>query len=458
MPLVKHAPSRDDCLKVIPPDRLAYLVSLMAAPGGVVDDSRYFHWEELTRRTPPEDLTHEEWWLVLKQQRLHQRREVPLRQKSGEPFWFAMTDEVLRLAEEVARRSGGTVVVKEGTLTPSRRDQYLVRSLVEESISSSQLEGASTSRRVALELLDSGREARDTSERMIVNNYAAMQAMMGMKDGDLEPGQVLDLHCILVKGTLNDPEDAGRLEPESAERVRVWAGDQCVHVPPPASELPSRLEELCAFVNQGAAEVPYIPPVVRAVIGHFMVGYDHYFADGNGRTARAVFYWSMLRHGFWLAEFLAISSTLKSAPAQYGLSYEKTEDDDGDLTYFILHQLRVLVTALDELDEYLARKQAEAAALQQALRDAAGTVNARQTSLLDAFLREPAAGITVKEAQARFRVSPQTARNDLELLEGMGLVERGASKRPVTWWARPDIEARVKAAGQQSPLAGSEEH
>ena len=79
-----------------------------------------------------------------------------------------------------------------------------------------------------------------------------------------------------------------------------------------------------------------------------MVGYDHPFADGNGRTARALFYWSMLRSGYWLAEFISISHILRKAPAQYGRAYLFTETDGGDTTYFLIHQLaeRVCVACL----------------------------------------------------------------------------------------------------------------
>ena len=45
--------------------------------------------------------------------------------------------------------------------------RYLVNSLMEEAIRSSQLEGATTTRRVAKELLRSGREPKDRGERMI---------------------------------------------------------------------------------------------------------------------------------------------------------------------------------------------------------------------------------------------------------------------------------------------------
>jgi Fic family protein len=63
-----------------------------------------------------------------------------------------------------------------------------------------------------------------------------------------------------------------------------------------------------------------------------MLGYEHPFEDGNGRTARALFYWSMLNQGFWLTEFLTVSKILRKAPAKYARSFLYTEQDSNDLT------------------------------------------------------------------------------------------------------------------------------
>jgi Fic family protein len=94
-----------------------------------------------------------------------------------------------------------------------------------------------------------------------------------------------------------------------------------------------------------------VHPVVRAILIHFMLGYDHPFYDGNGRTARALFYWSLARSGYWLMEYVSISRLLRQAPAQYARAYRHTETDDNDTTYFIVHQLEVIQQAIAALHE-----------------------------------------------------------------------------------------------------------
>ena len=127
--------------------------------------------------------------------------------------------------------------------------------------------------------------------------------------------------------------------------------------------------------------------MVRAIVAHFMLAYDHPFVDGNGRTARLLFYWSMLSQDYWLAEFLPISRLLAKAPAQYARSFLHSEQDDGDLTYFVLYQLGIIQRAITDLHEYLDRKVAEMRRLRNALAAMSRQFNHRQLALLEHAIR-----------------------------------------------------------------------
>ncbi|RGE20696.1 Fic family protein [Leucobacter sp. wl10] len=408
-----------------------------------LDDSRYLHWDEISRRTPPADLTRDEWWVALKFNRSAQSRRLPLRMKDGSAFTVNLTDEVLQLSEEIARRAGGTVGGAKNDLNRTGTDTYLVRSLLEESIRSSQLEGASTTRRIAIEMIDSGRDPQDVSETMILNNYMAMQEAKAAAERELTPELILDLHRTLTEGTLEDPSGAGQLQSPDDARISVWAGEVCVHVPPAAEELPERLNELTRFANGAPEDSPYLPPVVRAIITHFMFGYDHYFEDGNGRTARIAFYWAMLHNDYWLTEFATISGILRNAPGKYGDAYQHSEDDDGDLTYFVLHQLRVFKRALEQLDRYIEAKRLENSRLQQALNNAGEQLNFRQSEILESLSSQEYTTVSAATIANRFNVTSQTGRNDLRDLEGLGLLLRLPKSRPAVWVASGNLAERL---------------
>ena len=424
----------DDLLKRAPDE----FAKVLTRP---VSDDSYLHWDKLRHKTPPEGWTHNEWWLALKYKRIQQRRMVALRDMSGDHFSYVLTDKILKSCDEIAGRASGQVGTAEQVLDAQGRNQYIVKSLVEEAITSSQLEGASTSRRVAKEMIESGREPRDKSEIMIYNNYVAMQRIRDIASEKLTPETILDLHKLLVEDTLDDPNDAGRLETPDHDRVRVWDQDILVHTPPPAEELPERLRQLCDFANGDGAD--YLPPVVRAIIVHFMVGFDHYFADGNGRTARALFYWTMLNQGYWLSEYVAISKVLKNAPSKYSTAYLLTEDDGGDLTYFIHYQLDVFLRGLDDLDHYLEAKGAELRAVREALQTGQAGLNHRQVSVLEWLSRDEGRTLDVTAYATRYAVGDQTARNDLNALTKLGYLIRFKIQRANMWRVSNSLAAQL---------------
>ena len=326
--------------RVIESDRFRDVSAQVAA--GPTVDGRYRHWHKLQHLTPPDGLTHEEWWVAIKMSRGAGLREIALRDKAGRPFRYGLPDEALRLARGIDVDLSGQVALPRDAASPEQRDRYLFNSLTEEAITSSQLEGAVTTRVVAKEMLRTGREPRDASERMVLGNFRVMQRVREIADAPMTPAAVLDLQRTATEGTLSPERQGLRQSGVDDHDVGVYSGDTLLHKPPPAGQLAERLDAMCAFANDPGDEGPFMPPVVRAIVLHFWLAYDHPFVDGNGRTARALFYWSMLRQGHWLAEHVSISRILRKAPARYVRSFLYTETDDNDLTYFVLHQLDVL--------------------------------------------------------------------------------------------------------------------
>ena len=408
----------------------------------------YLSWDELRFRKPPGDLTLQQWWLAIKMGRRGMQRKLPLVDAGGAPFVYSLTDEVLRQTEYIASSAKGQIQMSEQVTDPTTRDRYLVNQLIEEAITSSQLEGASTSRVVARDMIRTGRPPRDKSERMILNNFHAMQRIGDVRDEALSIDLIHEIHRIVTEGTLEDPTAAGRFQRPDEVRVKVLdrPGGEILHDPPPAAQLPDRMQALCDFAN-APSETGYLPGVLRALTIHFMIGYEHPFEDGNGRTARALFYWSMLNQGYWLTELLSVSTILRKAPTKYARAFLDTEQDGNDLTYFFRYNLGVLHRTIDDLNQYLVDKMNEAKQIRQTLRQYGERLNARQLALLQHALRHPSYQYTVQSHRTSHRVSTQTARVDLSELQDLGLLaSRKVSKRfvfePVT-----DLSEAIKNSG-----------
>ncbi len=274
---------------------------------------------------------------------------------------------------------------------------------------------------------------------MILNNFRVMQRVGDLRAEELTPELICEIQRIVTDGTLDSPATSGRFQLPGEDRVGIyWWDDQLLHQPPPAADLPDRMERLCAFAN-GETDSAYVPPVIRAMVLHFMIGYEHPFEDGNGRAARALFYWSMLRHGFWLVEFLSISRILKGAPSKYAMSFIYSEQDENDLTHFISYQMAVLQRAITDLHSYLARKGREVRELQRSLALVPGEFNHRQLALLEHAVKHPDDTYTVRSHASSHNVVTQTARADLESLAARGILTRRRVGRAFEWAPVDDL-------------------
>lgn len=411
---------------------------------------RYLHWDTLRHHTAPDRLSSEEWWCGVKYARRNMYQHLPLLNKHGQPFQLSNPDSIARELHWLDRYAAGSIQSDQAITSPHTRTTYLVRSLIEEAINSSQLEGASTTRNVAKEMIRQQREPRSKSEQMIFNNYRAMQFIHEIKNEQLTPSMIFELQRIVTEKTLEDESESGRLRTETDDiHVVDNTSYEVLHTPPKAEELPTRLQELCDFANSTDTgdDVPFFHPVLKAIILHFMLAYDHPFCDGNGRTARALFYWSMAKQGYWLVEFVSISKAIKAAPAQYGKAFLYTETDENDITYFLIHQLDVLHKSIEALHCYLDKKAQEISnteALLQKNEQLRGKLNFRQLALLRHALKHPRFAYVVQEHQQSHGISYDIARKDLlELADNLKLLVKTKQGRRYLFVVPPDFEQRI---------------
>lgn len=418
----------------------------------VDEKGRYLHWDKLRHLPPPEGLSSEEWWLAIKFSRKNLYQFLPLQDKSGAAFQFATPDKVLRETHWLDMSAAGSIIAADAITNPQTRNTYLIRSLIEEAIHSSQLEGASTTQNIAKEMIRQDRPPRDKSEQMIFNNYHAMQFIREIKNEKLTPSIVFELQRIVTDKTMEDEGATGRLR-NADEDIHVVDNQtqELLHTPPPANELPQRLQALCDFANADNTNTDseiFLHPVIKAIILHFMLAYDHPFCDGNGRTARALFYWMMAKEGYWLIEFISISRVIQQASVQYGKAFLHTETDDNDLTYFILHQLNVVRQAIEALQLFLDDKVKginEAETLLQQNPRLRGKLNFRQLALLQHALKHPRFAYVIEEHQRTHGISYDVARKDLlHMADKLKLLSKTKQGKRYVFIVPENLEQRVR--------------
>ena len=333
----------------------------------------------------------------------------------------------------------GGVLASSSIIPDKNKQYYLLSSIMEEAIASSQMEGASTTRKVAKEMLRKQAKPKDKSQQMILNNYNTIRYLSAHKNQGLTPELLLDIHKQITENTLDNPEDEGRFRTDDNIHVMNVMTGEIAHEPPSYKLLEDSIIQLCIFINE---DKTFIHPIIKAIILHFMISYLHPFVDGNGRTARSLFYWYMLKKGYWLTEYLSISRIIYKSKNQYEKAFLYTEHDELDLGYFVNYNLKVFNEAFNELKLYLERKAQENAAL---LEYRIPGLNERQIQIIKIYAEKPASMFTSKELETRFNVSVKTIRSDLEGLVSVGLMETvPLNKRLIGYTRSKNFELRLE--------------
>lgn len=388
-------------------------------------NDEYLYWDKVKYQIP-KGLKAEDFWSAVKYSRKAQSKTFLF---SACTFFLKETSYMQEALHNFDMNFGGTLV-SSNILTDKNRQYYLISSIMEEAIASSQMEGASTTRKVAKEMLRKQAKPKDKSQQMILNNYNTIRYLSEHKNDDLTPELLLEIHRQITEKTLDDSNDEGHFRIDNNIFVVNGITGEVAHEPPSYTIIKETINQLCKFANE---DEPFIHPIIKAIIIHFMISYIHPFVDGNGRTARSLFYWYMLKKGYWLTEYLSISRIIYKSKGQYEKSFLYTEHDDFDLGYFIQYNLKVLKQAFEELKIYLERKSQENNAL---LEYRISGLNERQIKIVKMCAEKPSVIYTSKDLETRFNVSIKTIRSDLENLVKFGLMETVAMNRRLTGYTR----------------------
>lgn len=358
-------------------------------------NSEYLYWDKVKHIAPNGIDKHILWHAVRIQRKLN-AQDI---QFGKYTFHFTITKNMLALLHDFDMNLGGSLGTQ-SIIPNTDKNYYLISSIMEEAIASSQMEGASTTRRIAKDMLRKQLKPINKSQQMIVNNYETINKISKNKQLAFSIDSLLDIHHSIVNKTLDNHDDEGVFR---------------------YTEIHEMIEDLCNFANNDNND-NFIHPIIKGIIIHFVLAFIHPFVDGNGRTARSLFYWYMIKKGYWLTEYLSISRIIYTNKTAYEKAFLYTENDGNDVSYFIQYHLEVMKKAFEDLKKYLQRKIDE----QQNLLRFSGisNINERQRYVLRTISESKRTLFTPKELATQFDISVRSARTDLQSLVDMGYLSQ----------------------------------
>lgn len=404
----------------------------------------YLHWEKIKYKNWfPTSVSKEAIWTYIKTSRQIRAEKTPILDVDGNYFEWVRLNRYEEFLHRTDLELGGNLV---GMDTVSEQDKKVLRaqSIMEEAISSSQLEGAHTTRMVAKKMLQEGRLPRNKAEKMIFNNYKTMSAIeQEYQTKPLSLDMLFELHALITKGTL-EPEKQGRFRTDEENFVVSPKGDEEISFKPPSiAFVKEQIIRLIAFAND-ELDSKFIHPVIKAIMIHFWIGFLHPFCDGNGRLARVLFYWYLLRKNYWAFAYLPISEKIKKSPAQYSWAYIYSEQDDHDLTYFIDYNIRQIQAARKDFEKYVKKKIAERQTLQELVPKTMKSFNQRQIQVMSYLFRDNNAYTNVSSYMHIFQITKATAINDLKDLLKRGFLYIQKSGRNVFYYPTEKLKKVFK--------------
>ena len=311
----------------------------------------YLYWDKIKYKKTKHNIEPELLWAITKISRIINAKKI---QFGGSTFKYNITDKIQKGLHEFDLNIGGNLG-SQSIIPEDDKKRYLISSIMEEAIASSQIEGAVTTRKKAKDMLRKNSKPKNKSEQMIVNNFSTIKHIVNIKNEPLTIERLFEVHKLITFQTLEDSNDEGKYRDNNEINVVDVIDGEVVYTPPAFDKIPQLMNELFTFFNENDKD-KFIHPIIKGCIIHFMIGYIHPFVDGNGRTARTLFYWYLLKNGYWLTEYLSISRLIVKSKTQYAQAYIYSEIDDNDITYFIDYKIKTMQLAFEDLRKYIQRK------------------------------------------------------------------------------------------------------
>lgn len=401
----------------------------------------YLYWDSFKYQPMPEGFNPDEAWAVLKLHRSSLYQTTPVKTKDTKSFQFALVNTLYQKLNYIDTYASGFIkTFSETKPTEAQKNKFILTGLTEEAIATSQIEGANTTRQAAKEMLASQRAPRTKDEQMIINSYRVLQKLEIWKELDISRDILFEMQKIVTEKALKDTNDQGRFRHDQDNIVvHDSVTGEIAHTPPLEKDMLVGLDRLIQFANRDEEEGEFIHPVVKASILHFWLAYLHPFVDGNGRTARALFYWYLLKKEYWLVQYLSISRAIVQSRKKYDNAFMYSETDDNDLTYFVLYITEAFKISITKFVEYFDKKIKEVEEFKK-VANVLENYNPRQIALLNFFLERPQEIIDVKIHQAKHGISRQTAHMDLINLVKKGILVQTIKKGSRRYIFMPNMQ------------------
>lgn len=394
---------------------------------------RYLSKEEISFRIP-NTIALRDFWHLTQSFRKQKAEFFPFKDQEGHQFWYFLLPALLQKLHEIDSLGRDSIY----NLVKEEIELELVKdSLIEEAVFSSAIEGAFSTVKRLKEMVNNKQPPRDINDKMVLNNYNAMQYILKEKHRDLSIDLMLELQKIVTHDTLDDDDAAysGRFRDDM---VYVKdKRDRIIYSPPPAEQVVPTMEKLIEWANR-KEKVPFIHPIIKALFVHLYFVHIHPFLDGNGRTARALFYFDLIKNEYEFFKYFSISAAVQKAKGKYYKAIRNSEIHEGDFTYFLLYMTETILESIHLVKARIAHHYQKEFVVDR-IKKRGIFLNPREEKFVNRFFTMDERLMTIRKYQRWFKVVYETARRDLDDLHQKGILSKQRQRRTFLYRPNPEL-------------------
>lgn len=374
-------------------------------------NNSYLDWDKVQHMTlKPISLSNAEIW----ESAVSLRNQGAIRQIDieGDSFRWSISNDMEQVLREIdVHVAGGRGLLD--VMVAKNDHRYIINALIDETMASAQLAGFSVTKKMVKELLLKKKTTSSPTEQALTNLNKCLQKVKEWESAEITIEKILELHQLLTKDTIR-LKAIGQFRTNNkydVTAIDLAGGYKGVDF----KDINKWMQWLVQFLNDNKYPF-YIHPVIKAGIAEYLISYIRPFRDGNGRLARLIAFWYLLKQGYWGMEYMSASNVVTKLKAQYLKSFVRSQQGD-DIGYFIHFKTQAIKMAYRSLKDSLQRTNKEKETNPFVKLDG---VNIRQAAALHWIKDEPEKIVTIRELRSGFGVSKETARTDLTALIEMG--------------------------------------
>ena len=337
---------------------------------------------------------------------------------------FSYTDETVGNLTTI---SEARTVIENARLVPKWEVTLRREALIRTAHHSTAIEGNPLSLEEVTALAQ-GRKVMATrkAKKEVLNYLEALDQVPSLAEREpLASEDLLALHRTITEGTLDDPGDEGAFRRRQVV-VAIRATGEVVFTPPPTEEVPSLVDAFLEWFGSKRAEE--LDPVIHAGIAHYHFVWIHPFADGNGRTARALATMALYGRGFDVKRFFALDDYYDQDRRGYYAALRAVDQSTLDLTDWLEYFTTGVALSISAVKDRIIGLSRDVKALSEKGQIA---LTERQMAIVERMVDTGA--ITNREVREMFGISNRAALNELERLMELGVVMKTGQGRSVRY-------------------------